>query len=178
LKDKRDKNMDILKFKIFHEVSAGGVVIKKIKGVFKVLVIHRNQMNDWTLPKGHLKQGESLQETAIREVKEETSITAFPKEYIGQTTYKFIDAKRKVFYFRTVHWFLMICKNSKVTKKKDREILRAIWKPFDNKIYRLLTYQDDKNLLKKAQKLLKKLIDPSLPNYGVGQGNKKVDKLN
>jgi 8-oxo-dGTP pyrophosphatase MutT (NUDIX family) len=172
-KDKKDKNMDILKFKIFHEVSAGGVVIKKIKGVFKVLVIHRNQMNDWTLPKGHQKKNESLQETAIREVKEETSIKAFPVKYIGCTTYKFIDEKKKVFYFRTVHWFLMECKNDKITKRKNREILEAIWKSFDNQIYHLLTYQNDRNLLKKAQKLLKKLINPLLPNYGVGQENKK-----
>jgi len=149
--------MNIKKFKIFHEISAGGVVIKQTKGTFKVLIIHRNQMNDWTLPKGHQRKNESLQKAAIREVKEETSITAFPEEYIGQTTYKFIDAKRKVFYFRTVHWFLIVCKNSKITKTKDREILWAIWKPFDNKIYRLLTYQNDKNLLKKAQKLLKKI---------------------
>jgi len=58
--------MDILKFKIFHEISAGGVVIKQVKGTFKVLMIHRNQMNDWTLPKGHQRKNESLQETAKR----------------------------------------------------------------------------------------------------------------
>jgi 8-oxo-dGTP pyrophosphatase MutT (NUDIX family) len=153
--------MNIQKFKLFQEISAGGVVIQKTKDILKVLIIHRNQMNDWTLPKGHWKQGESLQETAIREVKEETSVSALPQKYIGKFTYKVTDKQRQVIYFRTVHWFLMIPKDSQIAKKKDREILKAMWKSLDKKIYQLLTYQNDKNILRKATKLLKRDLDIS-----------------
>lgn len=148
--------MNVKNFKIFHEISAGGVVINKEQQVVKVLIIHRNQMNDLTLPKGHQERGESLQETAIREVKEETGILAVPQKYLGKFTYKVVDKKRNIIYFRTVHWFLMTCQNKKLKKKQDKEILQVFWRPFNKKTLQSLTYQNDRNILKKAQKIIVK----------------------
>jgi 8-oxo-dGTP pyrophosphatase MutT (NUDIX family) len=148
--------MNVKKFKIFHEISAGGVVIKKEREVVKVLIIHRNQMNDWTLPKGHQEKKESLQETAIREVKEETGIFALPQKYLGKFTYRVADKKRNIIYFRTVHWFLMTCQDKKLKKKKNKEILQVLWKPFNQKMLQSLTYQNDRNILKKARKIIAK----------------------
>ena len=146
--------MNVKKFKIFHEISAGGIVIKRERGIVKVLIIHRNQMNDRTLPKGHQEKRESLQETAIREVKEETSILALPQKYLGKFTYKVTDKKKNIIYFRTVHWFLMTCQDKKLKKKQDKEILQVLWKPFNQKTFQFLTYQNDKNVLKKARKII------------------------
>jgi len=148
--------MNVKKFKIFHEISAGGVVINKERGVVKILIIHRNQMNDWTLPKGHQEKKESLQEAAIREVKEETSILALPQKYLGKFTYKVTDKKRNIIYFRTVHWFLMTCQDKKLKKEQDKEILQVFWKPFSQKTLQSLTYQNDRNVLKKARKIIVK----------------------
>ena len=148
--------MNVKKFKIFHEISAGGIVIKKERGIVKVLIIHRNQMNDRTLPKGHQEKRESLQETAIREVKEETSILALPQKYLGKFTYKVTDKKKNIIYFRTVHWFLMTCQDKKLKKKQDKEILQVLWKPFNQKTFQFLTYQNDRNVLKKARKIIVK----------------------
>jgi len=147
--------MNIQKFKIFHEISAGGVVINKEKRSVTFLMVHRNRMDDNTLPKGHQEKGESLQETAIREVKEETSILAVPQKYLGKFTYKVVDRKRNIIYFRTVHWFLMLGLSKKLNRKPNREISRVLWRPFNQKTFQLLTYQTDKNLLKKTKKLLK-----------------------
>jgi len=148
--------MNVKKFKIFHEISAGGIVIKRERGIVKVLIIHRNQMNDRTLPKGHQEKRESLQETAIREVKEETSILALPQKYLGKFTYKVTDEKKNIIYFRTVHWFLMTCQDKKLKKKQDKEILQVLWKPFNQKTFQFLTYQNDRNVLKKARKIIVK----------------------
>jgi len=148
--------MNVKKFKIFHEISAGGIVIKRERGIVKVLIIHRNQMNDRTLPKGHQEKRESLQETAIREVKEETSILALPQKYLGKFTYKVTDKKKNIIYFRTVHWFLMTCQDKKLKKKQDKEILQVLWKPFNQKTFQFLTYQNDRNVLKKARKIIVK----------------------
>jgi len=148
--------MNVKKFKIFHEISAGGIVIKRERGIVKVLIIHRNQMNDRTLPKGHQEKGESLQETAIREVKEETGILALPQKYLGKFTYKVTDKKRGIIYFRTVHWFLMTCQDKKLKKKQNKEILKVFWKPLNQKTLQSLTYQNDRNTLKKAQKIIVK----------------------
>ncbi|MGB9680804.1 MAG: NUDIX hydrolase [Minisyncoccia bacterium] len=146
--------MNVKNFKIFHEISAGGVVISKERKIVKILVIHRNQMDDWTLPKGHQKQGESLQKTAIREVKEETSVLALPQKYLGKFTYRIVDKKRRIICFRTVHWFLMTCQDKKLKKQQDKEILQVVWRPLNKKTLQFLTYQNDKNILKKAKKIL------------------------
>ena len=113
-------------------------------------------MNDRTLPKGHQEKRESLQETAVREVKEETGIFALPQKYLGKFTYKVADKKKNIIYFRTVHWFLMTCQDKKLKKERDKEILRVFWKPFNAKTLQSLTYQNDRNILKKAQKIIVK----------------------
>lgn len=45
---------------LFHEISAGGIVVRQDKNQHAIAVIRRNDMNDWTLPKGHQEPGESL----------------------------------------------------------------------------------------------------------------------
>ncbi len=52
--------------------AAGGIVLHDDK----VLVVHRPRYDDWSLPKGHIDSGETWQQTAIREVYEETGVRA------------------------------------------------------------------------------------------------------
>ena len=59
-----------INYKIYEEVAAGGVVIKKNKSGIFFAIVYRNQMNDVVIPKGHQKKGEDLLKTALREVKE------------------------------------------------------------------------------------------------------------
>ena len=54
--------------------AAGGVVVRDERGVREVVVVHRPQYDDWTLPKGKARPGESDEECAIREVEEETGL--------------------------------------------------------------------------------------------------------
>ena len=56
------------------KVAAGGVVVDKSGGVPRVLIVHRPRYDDWPLPKGKAQSGETLEETAVREVKEETGL--------------------------------------------------------------------------------------------------------
>jgi len=53
-------------------LAAGGVVIRGAPGAREVLVIHRPRYDDWTHPKGKLDVGESFEDGAVREVREET----------------------------------------------------------------------------------------------------------
>ena len=53
-----------------HEKAAGGVVVRD----GEVVVVHRPRYEDWTLPKGKLDPGETLEEAALREVEEETGL--------------------------------------------------------------------------------------------------------
>ena len=68
--------------------SCGGVVI--FRG--KILVLYKNYKNKyegWVLPKGTVEPGEEFKETALREVKEETGVTASIIKYIGKSQYSF-----------------------------------------------------------------------------------------
>ena len=53
---------------------AGGIIIRKRDGVIDVFLIHRHRYNDWSFPKGHVDAGESLEEAALREVREEAGV--------------------------------------------------------------------------------------------------------
>ena len=85
-------------------VSCGGLVIYRNK----ILVLYKNYKNrndGWVLPKGTVENGETHEETAIREVREESGSNAKIIKYIGKTEYTFSipgDTVSKV-----VHWYLM-----------------------------------------------------------------------
>lgn len=148
--------MNIGKYKLYQEISAGGVIVKKIRGKDCCLVIHRAQMNDWSLPKGHQEKNESLQETAIREVRDESGITTKPTKYLGKFTYSVTDESIKSIFLRTVHWFLMRYKSGKLRKKKDKEVDKVIWVPLDGD-FSFLTYDNDRKFIKRAKDVLRDL---------------------
>lgn len=86
-------------------VSCGGVVIHD----GKVLLLYKNQNGrymGWVLPKGTVEPGETYQQTALREVKEETNSDAEIVKYIGKTQYTFRGNEDIV--SKTVHWYLMV----------------------------------------------------------------------
>jgi len=88
-------------YKLRREFSAGGVVIKDRK---EVLLI-KNPSNIWTFPKGHIEKGETKEEAAVREVKEETNIDAEIVDYLGEISYFFTWQGIKV--YKTVYFYLM-----------------------------------------------------------------------
>src|SRR3954447_9580687 len=63
--------------------AAGGIVHRDGGDGTEVLVIHRPKYEDWTLPKGKLDPGETLEEAAVREVEEETGIRCALREHAG-----------------------------------------------------------------------------------------------
>src|SRR6202043_2639042 len=54
--------------------AAGGVVRRNGRGAMRVAVVHRPGYDDWSFPKGKVDRGETLEETALREVEEETGL--------------------------------------------------------------------------------------------------------
>lgn len=72
-------------FAVIEATSCGGVVI--FRG--KILLLYKNYKNryeGWVLPKGTVEQGEEFQDTAIREVREETGVDASIIKYIGRAS--------------------------------------------------------------------------------------------
>src|SRR5699024_10593220 len=89
-----------------HETSAGGLVVD---GVGKVAAIigrlDRKGRLLWSLPKGHIEAGETPEQTAVREVAEETGIFGRVVRPIGAVDYWFVAGNRRV--HKTVHHFLL-----------------------------------------------------------------------
>jgi 8-oxo-dGTP diphosphatase len=81
--------------------AAGGVVYRvRNNGATEVLLIHRPKYDDWTLPKGKLDPGETVEAAAIREVREETGYTTEIERRIGETAYRDRNGRpKRVTYF-------------------------------------------------------------------------------
>lgn len=101
-------------------ISCGGVVI--FRG--KILLLYKNYRNryeGWVLPKGTVEEGEEYNETALREVKEETGVSANIIKYVGKSQYSFSTPKDTV--TKDVHWYLMMS-DSYYSKPQLKNILK------------------------------------------------------
>ncbi len=89
--------------------SSGGVLYRINGGVEVVLISHLTQKGTcvWCLPKGTVEPGETLPETALREVREETGISGKILEKLGEIQYEFYSKYDKGRIFKTVHFYLL-----------------------------------------------------------------------
>ena len=130
--------------------SAGGIVVKSDDGP-KVLVTQHSKHHGWDFPKGHIEQGESGEQAALREVEEETGVKAEIIEKVGHTEYfYFEDGVRN---FKTVVYFLMkyVGEGEATTAVEVSEMLWLDPDEVENK----LTFKDTKALWKKAKEKIK-----------------------
>jgi 8-oxo-dGTP diphosphatase len=123
------------------EFSAGGVVIKDKK---EVLLI-KNPSNIWTFPKGHIEKGETREQAAVREVKEETNVDAQIVTYLGEISYFFTWGGVRI--YKTVYFFLM--KYISGIPVPSWEVKDARFFPL-NRAESLLKYKGDKEIFRKA----------------------------
>lgn len=127
-------------------VSCGGVVI--FRG--KILVLYKNMHNryeGWVLPKGTVEEGESHEETALREVKEESGVDAKILKYIGSSKYTFSVPDDLV--NKEVHWYLMMADSYDSIPQKEEYFMDSGYYKF-HEAYHLLKFQNEKNILEKA----------------------------
>jgi len=125
------------------QFSAGGIVFKKFNNKTEVLVAQHSQHHGWVFPKGligdHI-EGENKEETAIREVKEETGVDGKIIRALNPVTYWFVLEGEKI--RKTVYYYLMEFIGGDLTKH-DHEMEAVVWLPAD-KVEEKLTYKSDK----------------------------------
>lgn len=138
------------------EYSAGGVVFKKEGDTILLLVGQHSQHEGWVFPKGIIGdkiQGERKEESAIREVKEETGIDAEIIEELTTVQYWYMVQKEK--HKKTVYYFLMKYLGGRV-EERDFELQEVEWLPIDE-VKSRLTYRSDKKVFAEARERLAKL---------------------
>ena len=110
-------------------VSAGGVVLAETRPDAPVaLVAHRSARGSlqWTPPKGAQEEGETVAETALREVREETGLEAELIGPLDTIDYWFVWAPERTRYHKFVHYFLMRFAGGDFSQR-DHEMEDAAW---------------------------------------------------
>jgi 8-oxo-dGTP pyrophosphatase MutT (NUDIX family) len=135
------------KLPIEQAVSAGGVVWRRDDaGRLQVVVCGRNSDRIWGLPKGTPDNGERIEETALREVREETGLQVRLGPELGTIEYWF--TARGVRYHKQVHHWLMEPIGGDVSLH-DHEFDDVKWIPAREAVS-LLTYDGERNLVMRA----------------------------
>lgn len=126
--------------------AAGGVVWRWRHGGVEVVLVHRPRYDDWTLPKGKVDPGETYEQAAVREVREEASIVAEIGAELPSTTY--LDRSGKDKHVR--YWAMTLLDGEPAG---DNEVDVAEWVPIAEARSRL-TYERDVDVLDALEGLL------------------------
>jgi 8-oxo-dGTP pyrophosphatase MutT (NUDIX family) len=133
------------------ETSAGGLVVDEAHRRAAVIGrVGRRGTLLWSLPKGHIEEGETAAQAAIREVREETGIDGAVVGELGSIDYWFVVENRRV--HKTVHHFLMIAVGGELSDE-DVEVTEVAWVPL-GELDELLAYADERRLVRRAMTML------------------------
>lgn len=122
--------------------AGGGLIVRDNGGNLEVLLIHRPQREDWSFPKGKLDAGETLAETAEREVCEETSFVCRRLDLLPIVRYRDAKEREKLVAYWTMEvesgefepndevdslgWFSLAAAEKVLTYERDVELLDSI----------------------------------------------------
>lgn len=126
-------------------LAAGGIVIDDETGAPRVLLVHRPRYDDWSFPKGKLDPDETVEQAALREVKEETGIECRIIRKLAVMRYAYRTRNKGRLKPKTVHYFLME-RMSGGAHVPGEEVDRAEWFDLPEAV-RKLSYEQDKKLL-------------------------------
>ena len=135
------------------ETSAGGLVVDRSDGAPRAALIGRVDRRGrllWSLPKGHLEDGETAEDAAIREVEEETGIRGRVLAPLGIIDYWFVVEDRRI--HKTVHHYLLEAFGGELSDD-DIEVEEVAWVPLADLPERL-AYADERRLVASAQSML------------------------
>ena len=131
--------------------SAGGVVVRTDGGV-EVCLIRPIGRSVWGLPKGGVEEGETLAETALREIAEETGLIGVVEQDLGTIDYSFYSREQGGRIHKTVHYFLVRATGGD-TSRHDHEVSDAKFVRLRQAL-RLMTYPNEREMVRRAAEAL------------------------
>ncbi len=143
-------NEEIKEDSIKEAVSAGGVVIRDNLGVIEVLLLRDNRFEAWTLPKGHVEKGETLEQGALREIKEEAGVTNASILFELDTFRRYVEKSQE---WKTIHYFLMSTSHDQPLGKYDSEHTEARWFPI-LKLPKMYLSEQEKVIVENRDKII------------------------
>lgn len=132
------------------EKSCGAVIVTKETEEPKFLLIKHHNGGHWAFPKGHVEGNETEEETALREIMEETHLTVeLDTQFRHVVRYSPYEGTVKdVIYF-------MAYASEQEIHKQDEEVLDSSWSNFEEALA-LVTYENDRTILQAAKDYLTK----------------------
>jgi 8-oxo-dGTP pyrophosphatase MutT (NUDIX family) len=133
-------------------MSAGGVVFRERDGHVEVVLVARPKQGLWALPKGTPEAGETVEQTAIREVQEETGLVVSITREIGAIRYRYAVPSEHVLVSKVVHHYLMEATGGDVTLH-DHEYDVVDWVDIHEAVGRM-SYANERTIVEKAGALI------------------------
>jgi 8-oxo-dGTP pyrophosphatase MutT (NUDIX family) len=142
------------------EFSAGGVVVRRLKGRWMLAAIRPGGKPPgvWALPKGLIGRGERPEEAAVREVAEETGVEGALLGKLGDVRYVYTWAGERV--FKVVSFYLLRYRKGRIgdiPPEHRREVAEARWLPLDE-APRLLAYRGEREMAERAVALVREKV--------------------
>lgn len=136
---------------VVHLVSAGGVVTRVGEAGLEMVLCGRTSPPVWALPKGTPDPGEGHEETALREVREETGLEVETAGFVDRIEYWFTRPTDNALCHKTVYFYLMSAVGGD-TARHDHEFDEVRWFPASEAV-RILTYQNEVTIIEKGLSL-------------------------
>jgi 8-oxo-dGTP pyrophosphatase MutT (NUDIX family) len=136
------------------EISAGGVVYRREGDEIEIVLASRRTRRGqlaWGLAKGGIEEDESMEDAAIREVREETGLLAEIEASLGETRYMYVWEDVRI--RKTVHFFLMRHTGGDVDDRDD-EMEEIRWFPLERALKRA-AYRGERDMLARAAEMLR-----------------------
>ena len=137
--------------KTTRQTSAGGVLVRHGEGGPEVVLASRRTRRGelvWGLPKGLVESGESAEDTAVREVREETGYSGKVRQTLGDVSYWFVWEGTRI--RKTVHFFLME-DLGEAPGERDAEMEEVRWFPIEEAV-RTAGFDSEKDMIRRASK--------------------------
>ena len=145
------RNAQVEKLSCLYEKSCGAIVIYRSGSRYKILLVRNHNGRNYSFPKGHVEKGETEEQTAIREIKEETGLDV-----------EIVDSFREVSDYcpfgrikKRVVFFMAQTFSTNVVVQKE-EIDSYIWVDLYD-VHNKCTYDNDQRVIKKARANISKL---------------------
>ena len=130
------------------QTSAGGVIFRKNQSGIQIVLISVKDGQAWCLPKGIVDDGETREEAALREVREETGLTGRIIDALGDINYWYFIKEENIKFRKTVYFYLMEFVSGD-TADHDGEVDEAGWFSLEAAVKKA-SYKGDRSMLEKA----------------------------